>query len=257
MQLNKEHIRDINTLAQWLALDHMPQQGTLEADLAILAGHAVLPNIEGVVALAKKYQLPLLISGGIGHSTPLLAQMMAAHPLYRQINTQGKSEAAMLGDIARVFAALPDDQLLLEEQSRNCGENAAFSQQLLDAEQWQPQRVILVQDPLMQRRTWETFRWQWRDRADAPEFISWPVFIPQVIIDSGMLRITGAPPQGLWSMERFLSLLMGEVQRLRDDENGYGPRGKGFFGHVDVPEAVEAGWQRLMRLPGVQSRVNG
>lgn len=255
MQLNNDHIQDINTLAAWLALDHMPQDGTLDIDLAILAGHAVLPNVEAVMAVAKKYQLPLLISGGIGHSTGLLAEMLAAHPLYRQIDSKGKSEAALLGEVAQVFAALPDDQLLLETASRNCGENAAFSQKLLDEHNWQPQRVLLVQDPLMQRRTWETFRYQWRDRADAPEFISWPVFVPQVAMDAGMLRIIGAPPQGLWSMERFLSLLIGEIQRLRDDENGYGPRGTGFLGHVEVPEAVEAGWQRLVTLPGVQSRL--
>ncbi|KNC08239.1 hypothetical protein AC790_16745 [Pantoea sp. RIT-PI-b] len=255
MQLNNDQIQDINTLAAWLALDHMPADGTLDIDLAILAGHAVLPNVEAVIAVAKKYQLPLLISGGIGHSTPLLTEMLAAHPLYRQIESDDKSEAALLADVARVFAALPDDQLLLETASRNCGENAAFSQTLLDEHNWQPQRVLLVQDPLMQRRTWETFRYQWRDRADAPEFISWPVFKPQVMMDAGMLRIIGAPPQGLWSMERFLSLLMGEIQRLRDDESGYGPRGKGFLGHVEVPEEVEAGWQRLKQLPGVQSRL--
>ena len=255
MQLNQQQIQDINTLAAWLALDHMPQEGTLDIDLAILAGHAVLPNVEAVMAVAKKYQLPLLISGGIGHSTGLLAEMIATHPLYRQIKTKGKSEAELLGEVARVFAALTDDQLLLETASRNCGENAAFSQKLLDEQDWQPQRVLLVQDPLMQRRTWETFRHQWRDRADAPEFISWPVFVPQVMMDAGMLRIIGAPPQGLWSMERFLSLLMGEIQRLRDDEKGYGPRGSGFIGHVDLPEEVEAGWQRLMALPGVQSRL--
>lgn len=255
MQLNNDQIQDINTIAAWLALDHLPAEGSLEVDLVILAGHAVLPNVEGAIALAKKYQLPLLISGGIGHSTGLLAEMISSHPLYRQIATRGKSEAELLGEMAQLFAALPDDQLLLETASRNCGENAAFSQALLDAQRWQPQHVLLVQDPLMQRRTWETFRYQWRDRADAPEFISWPVFTPQVMMDAGMLRITGAPPQGLWSMERFLSLLMGEVQRLRDDEHGYGPRGTGFLGHVEVPEAVEAGWQRLKQLPGVQSRL--
>lgn len=255
MQLNDHQIQDINTIAAWLALDQLPKDGTLEVDLAILAGHAVLPNVEAVIALAKKYQLPLLISGGIGHSTALLAAMIASHPLYRQIDTAGKGEAQLLGKMARVFAELPDDQLLLETASRNCGENAALSQRLLDEQQWQPQRVLLVQDPLMQRRSWETFRWQWRDREHAPEFISWPVFVPQVMMDAGMLRIVGAPPQGLWSVERFLSLLMGEVQRLRDDASGYGPNGKGFFGHVDIPDAVEAAWQRLMQLPGVQSRL--
>ena len=47
------------------------------------------------------------------------------------------------------------------------------------------------------------------------------------------------------SRERLLSLALGEIPRLRDDENGYGPRGRGFIAHVDIPEAVEAAWRRL------------
>lgn len=178
MQLNQNAIRDINTLAAWLALDELAPEGEDSADLVILAGHAVLPNIEGAIALAKRYQLPLLISGGVGHATPLLAQMMAAHPLYHPLPTAGKSEAEMLADIARTFADFPPERLLLETASRNGGENAAYSQALLDEKNIQPQRVVLVQDPLLQRRAAETFRWQWRDRPDAPQFISWPVFQP-------------------------------------------------------------------------------
>lgn len=256
MQLMQNEIRDVNTLAAWLALDELAPVGEDSADLVILAGHAVLPAIEGVIALAKRYQLPLLISGGQGHSTPLLVQTMATHPLYHDIVTAGKSEAEMLAAIARAFADMPEEQLLLENDSRNGGENAAFSQRLLDEHQIQPQRVILSQDPLLQRRTSETFRWQWRDRPDAPQFISWPVFQPQLAEDNGMLRILGAPVQGLWSLERFLDLLMGEVPRLRDDERGYGPRGKGFFAHVSVPDEVETAWQRLMQVPAIQACIS-
>jgi uncharacterized SAM-binding protein YcdF (DUF218 family) len=256
MQLSDNEIQDINVIAAWLALDDMPHQGEISADLAILAGHSVLPNIEGAVALAKKFDLPLLISGGKGHATPVLAEAMATHPFYRQIDTQGMGEAQMLAAIARTFAALTDQQLLLEDASRNCGENAAFSQRLLDKKNIQPQHVVLIQDPLLQRRTDATFRWQWRDRENAPQFINWPVFTPQLILDAGMARIIGAPPQGLWSLERFLSLLMGEVQRLRNDEQGYGPRGKGFFGEVEMPDEVDAAWQRLMHLPNIQGRIS-
>lgn len=255
MQLSDNDIQGINRVAAWLALDDMPQQGETHADLAILAGHAVLPNIEGAVALAKKFNLPLLISGGVGHATPLLAEAMAAHPLYRQIDTRGMGEASMLAAIARLFAALPDEQLLPESTSRNCGENAAFSQRLLDAKNLQPQRVVLIQDPLLQRRTDATFRWQWRNREEAPQFINWPVFTPQLMNDAGMARIIGAPPQGLWSLERFLTLLLGEVQRLRNDKHGYGPNGKGFFGEVIMPDEIDNAWHRLMRLPDVQARI--
>lgn len=44
---------------------------------------------------------------------------------------------------------------------------------------------------------------------------------------------------GMWESDRYINLLMGEIPRLRDDENGYGPAGKGFIAHVDIPENVE------------------
>ena len=257
MQLTDHDIDDINLIAAWLALDQLTDPQHPDADLLILAGHAVLPNIEGAVMLAKTSGLPLLISGGVGHATPLLAQAMAADPRFHQLDTQGKSEAQMLAAIAHRLAELPPQQLLLEGESRNCGENAAFSQRLLDSLGIRPQRVILIQDPLLQRRTDATFRWQWRDRPAAPRFISWPVFIPQLRLKAGQPLITGAAPQGLWTLERFISLLMGEVQRLRNDEQGYGPRGKGFFAEVILPDQIDAAWQRLMRLSGVQQRIQG
>ena len=49
----------------------------------------------------------------------------------------------------------------------------------------------------------------------------------------------------LWSMDRFISLVLGEIPRLRDDEEGYGPLGKGFITHVDIHEEVEMAWERL------------
>lgn len=254
MQLDQQAVQDLNQIAAWLALNEMPD-GDVAVDMAILAGHAVLPNIEGAVALAKRLDLPLLISGGIGHATAALAQAMAQHPRYRDLDTRGQSEAQMLAQIAQRYGGVAQDKLLLEEASRNSGENAAFSQRLLDGRQLRPRRVLLIQDPLLQRRADATFRWQWRDRADAPRFINWPVFTPRVTLEAGRAHISGAPPQGLWPLARFVQLLMGEVQRLRDDENGYGPRGAGFFGHVDLPQAVEAAWQRLMAQPAVRARL--
>ncbi len=41
--------------------------------------------------------------------------------------------------------------------------------------------------------------------------------------------------------------MLGEIPRLRDDEKGYGPRGRGYIVHVDVPEEVLAAYERLQR----------
>lgn len=52
-------------------------------------------------------------------------------------------------------------------------------------------------------------------------------------------------PLGMWTTRRYRTLLMGEVPRLTDDENGYGPCGKGLLVHVDIPEDVTAAFERL------------
>ncbi|MCU5774324.1 YdcF family protein [Erwiniaceae bacterium BAC15a-03b] len=248
--LNPAQCAAINTIARWLALDDVtPQRATLDADLLVLAGHAVLPNIEGAFSLAREYQLPLLLSGGIGHSTVFLAQAMAAHPRYQHLHTDGLSEAAMLRAIALECFAIPAEKIFSEEASTNCGQNAAFSCQLLADKQLKAQRIVLVQDPLMQRRTFATFSHHWQQAGLAATFLNWPVLVPQLALNNGEAEFSGVPEQGLWSLERFLSLLLGEIPRLRDDARGYGPQGKNFIAHVDIPAEIEAAFRLLIDSP--------
>ena len=49
----------------------------------------------------------------------------------------------------------------------------------------------------------------------------------------------------MWEIDRYISLLMGEIPRLSDDENGYGPRGKDFITHVDIPDEVRKAFDEL------------
>ena len=51
--------------------------------------------------------------------------------------------------------------------------------------------------------------------------------------------------KGMWSVDRYIELLMGEIPRLTDDKNGYGPTGKNFIAHVDIPEEVQKAFERL------------
>ena len=49
----------------------------------------------------------------------------------------------------------------------------------------------------------------------------------------------------MWDVERYMTLLMGEIPRLTDGEGGYGPKGKGFIAHVDVPQSVREAFEQL------------
>ena len=61
-----------------------------------------------------------------------------------------------------------------------------------------------------------------------------------VVVRDGALAFDHEP-LGMWDMGRYLELLMGEVPRLTDDEDGYGPRGAGFIAHVDVHDLFAGG----------------
>ena len=54
----------------------------------------------------------------------------------------------------------------------------------------------------------------------------------------------------MWDIDRYVNLLMGEIPRLKDDENGYGPKGKNFIAHVDIPETVYDAFEQLQAVYG-------
>lgn len=59
---------------------------------------------------------------------------------------------------------------------------------------------------------------------------------------------------GMWTIDRYVNLLMGEIPRLTDDKNGYGPNGKNFIAHVDIPETVKIAFEELKLVYGAKTR---
>lgn len=82
-----------NVAGRWLAQDDL--QPNAPVDLVILAGNAVIPTIDAACRVASEQGVPLLISGGIGHSTTFLYAAIARHPRYNRIPTTGRAEAAI------------------------------------------------------------------------------------------------------------------------------------------------------------------
>ena len=249
-QLNDATLMAANRLGGWLAQCD-PDAGSCGAALVVLAGNAVVPTIDAACGLAAAGR-QLLISGGIGHSTTYLYDAVLRHPRYRAIETAGRAEAAILADIAHRFWDIPRDQILVEDRSTNCGENARFTLQMMAERGLSPAAAIVVQDPTMQRRTMATFA---RVRQDIPgptRWLSHPGFIPQLQRTAGDVAFA-APGDGAWPVARYLSLLLGELPRLRDDEQGYGPRGRDFIAHVDIPDEIAAAWRCLRDDGGLRA----
>lgn len=259
IQLNDETRHAANLLGRWLA-----QQETIvppvivEDEMIVLAGNAALPTVDAACQLAASSEARLVITGGIGHSTTFLYAAIARHSRYHRLPTTGLAEATILADIAHQFWQIPRERIICETTSGNCGENARFTRTLLEAQGITQPRGVLVQDPTMQRRTMATFARVWRDIGGAANWRSWPGFVP--VLEQGEDgAIFAGNLEGLWTVDRYLSLIIGELPRLRDDADGYGPKGRDFIEHVAIPPEVETAWrtlcddESLRALPGLRA----
>jgi uncharacterized SAM-binding protein YcdF (DUF218 family) len=243
--LSEQTLKAANTLGQWLAQnDFSSKPGPVRADAVILAGNAVIPVIDAAFDIASRHHLPLVISGGIGHSTTFLYHAVACHPHYNQIPTTGKPEAVILAEIAQRFWGIPKDNIVVEDRSSNCGENARFTFDAICSRGMNLTTALVMQDPTMQRRTMATFARVSQDSENTPHWLSYPGFTPELINTSDGLTFL-PPADGLWPVERYLSLILGEMPRLRDDAQGYGPNGRDFIVHVDLPGDIESAWRTL------------
>lgn len=239
-------MNDMNRLARFLSFDQTGGNGVSGTpSLLILLGNAILPTAEAAFqALTQGRVARLLIAGGIGHSTRLLYDAVQQHPVYRNIATEGRSEAEVLCDIGLQHFGLSPKHILLETASTNCGDNALQARRVLEEYGDRHTDIILTQDPLMQLRTDASFRHVWRDRPDV-SFTSWPVLVPELVREGESVKFAGTVQTGLWTLPRFISLLLGEIPRLRNAPGGYGPRGAGFIAEVEIPAEIEEIYARL------------
>lgn len=266
----------VNLVAEYLADYHEPPAIDTPGCAFILAGSAILQVAAATFDYLSRWTTPttLVIAGGKGHSTQLLYDAVANHPRYRVIASEVESlpEARVLERMLEVFwpelwakAQSKALTLLTEAESSNCGENAEFALQIIRRHGLDTDTITMVQEPTMSRRTTASLRKHLGDEAAsltergsiAPiQVRAWPTFVPSLTYQNGNFSWSADTLQssaawsdglgeGLWSPERFMDLILGEIPRLRDDADGYGPRGKGFIPHVDIPPAVMEAYEQL------------
>jgi uncharacterized SAM-binding protein YcdF (DUF218 family) len=212
------------------------------ADLLVLCGSAVLRSVEVVADAVRTGAVRrVLVSGGTGHSTTYLYEAVRRLAAYDAVPTDGRPEALVLADLLRLHG-VPDQVVDVETASTNCGENARFSTDWVTAHLPAARSLVVVQDPTMQRRTHAGFERCLQGRPEV-RLASFAPVLPVV----GPHDVRDERGDLVWSRPRFESLVLGEVERLRDDEHGYGPRGADFIDHVDQPAPVEDAYQRLVR----------
>lgn len=220
--IEPELVGHLNTIATWLALED-PWPGRV--DLMLLFGGSMPPTWQTAVDAVKAGEVEtLMLVGGRGHTTDALLAAMGLDP--DSAETSGITEAELMSAWLHQLHGIQD--VVLETRSTNCGNNITLAEQVADRHGLRPRTVALVQDPTMQRRMDARFRHTWS------------------LGDAVAINRPGPDSRDAWPRHRWVSLVMGEVPRLRDDADGYGPLGRDFISHVDVPDDVEAAHRALL-----------
>lgn len=235
--------KQVNTLAEFLGPRTIPAltQNALQAvigqpqvDVCALFGGSIIAGVE-VLATAIQHQVAkhYVIVGGFGHTTEkLFAQVAQLYPAVTPV----ANEAELFAQVLQLKYGLSVDAL--ETASTNCGNNITNLLALVANRGWPCESVMLMQDATMQLRMHATLS----KFAPSVQVVDYATYHVQVSDD---LHFT-ATPEGMWGMRQYLTLLCGELPRLRDDAQGYGPKGKDFLAHVEIPEAVSQAWQAIV-----------
>ncbi len=254
--VDERTVDSINTLVRFCARRDVPaltreavrSAAGAAADVAVLFGGTIMAGAD-VLAGAMRQQVAsrYMIAGGQGHTTGALRRSL--QEVMGWDDTGSSTEAALLDRYLRERHGLSAD--LLEHGSTNCGGNARNAVALLRARRLPHDRLILIQDATMQQRMDAAFRLY---ASPATRLINFASHQTTVTLTDGQLTYA-TPPAGMWPVDRYVTLLMGEVPRLTDDASGYGPAGRGYIAHVDVPPEVRRAFTCLRETTGFATRV--
>ena len=201
---------EIISLAKLLWNYHQMNQKPEKADCILALGSHDLRVPERVAELYLQGFAPLIImSGGLGNFT-------------QEIWTE--KEADKFAAIA-IEKGVPEESILIENNSTNTGENILFTQKLLQGKRLYPHSFIVVQKPYMERRTYATFQKQWPGKT--------------VYVTSPQISFEEYPTADIL-MEKVINIMVGDLQRIRLYAE------KGFQNHQIIPEPVWNAYKQLV-----------
>lgn len=234
--------RDFSSLTQAAMQDAVR---TPQVDVMVLFGGSILAGGDVLAeAIKNKIAHTYVIVGGAGHTTETLRQRV--HAEYPAIETANLPEAEVFQRYLRTVHGCEADYL--ETASTNCGNNISYLLDLLHAHGVPCRSLVLTQDATMQRRMAAGLA------KMAPDIrcLNYAAYHAEVVVQNNTLTYA-QNIHGMWDIDRYVNLLMGEIPRLTDDADGYGPRGKNFIAHVDVPTEVRAAHAALQPVYGTRA----
>jgi len=183
--------------------------------ILVLCSHDTAVAERGAQLFLDGFAPLLIFAGGLGGIT---------RQLWRE------PEADQFAKIAMTMG-VPSGSILVENASTNTGENVLFTKRLLEERGIDPQRIILVQKPYMERRAYATFRRVWPEKDVL-------VTSPQASLDEYLARYSNSA----LTEHDVISIMVGDLQRIREYP------AKGFQIHQDIPDDVWNAFGALVEL---------
>lgn len=204
----------LHALAEKIWHYHLMNHQLFQADLIlVLCSHDTRVAERGAQLFHEGWAPLVIFSGGLGAIT-------------KDIWTE--PEADQFAKLA-VGLGVPKDRILIENQSSNTGENILFTRQLLAEKEIDPQKVILVQKPYMERRSFASFKKLWPEK----EVI---VTSPQVSFEEYLDHYASKD----LSRDDVISIMVGDLQRIKLYPE------KGFQIYQEIPDDVWAAYEKLI-----------
>ncbi|XP_072918064.1 uncharacterized protein SCO4629-like [Hemitrygon akajei] len=124
-----------------------------------------------------------------------------------------------------VKLGVPIDRILLERKATNTGENIRFAYQTLKEKDIPVKRIILVQQPFMERRVYATYLRQWPEDKENV----------QAIVTSPTMELDEYPNKHVGNMDNLIEYMLAVFERIRDYPK------RGFQVEQEIfPEVCEA-----------------
>src|ERR1700741_2695424 len=206
--LSKETIQLSKILWSYHHMNHLLEKSD---GILVLGSHDYRVAERGAQLWLEGWAPLLILSGGLGNLT-------------KEMWTE--TEADQFAAIAMKMG-VSKEAILVENKSTNTGENILFTQQLLQANNLDPQKFIVVQKPYMERRSFATFKKHWPDK--------------KLIVTSPQISFENYPTDDI-PVERVINIMAGDLQRIKLYPE------KGFQIYQENPEEVWKAYERLVEL---------
>ncbi len=191
---------------------HHLNQELEKADCILVLGSHDLRVAEYAAKLFLDGWAPILIfSGGLGYLT---------QGIWNEPEAQKFAKKA-------IEIGVPRDKILIEDKSTNTGDNILFSKKLIEEKHMNPRKIILVQKPYMERRTYATFKKLWPDKECV--VTSPPIGFEEDIYGKN----TG---------DADIHALVGDLQRIKEYPS------RGFQIPQEIPSDVWQSYEELVKL---------